>query len=201
MKKKYVLIVESRAILRAGLLNIFKRAPNVSSVDETATSEELNIRLKNQPLDLIVIHQSLLTDIQSLPRGHFVVLTAEPDKNILLAAHTFGALGYLSENTSPELLRMTLSLSEGDFLLDPAFTSWVLNYVDGDTLPSGNPEVLTAREQEIFVLLRSGLTNRSIAAQLGVSESTVKSHIAHIFRKLDMKRRPVKKFLSNSDST
>jgi len=201
VKKKYVLIVESRAILRAGLLNIFKRAPSVSSVDEIATSEELNIRIKGQPLDLIVIHQSLLTDIQSLPRGHFVVLTAEPDKNILLAAHTFGALGYLSENTSPELLRMTLSLSEGDFLLDPAFTSWVLNYVDGDTLPSGNPEVLTAREQEIFVLLRSGLTNRSIAAQLGVSESTVKSHIAHIFRKLDMKRRPVKKFLSNSDST
>src|SRR5579884_2903094 len=157
VKKKCVLIVEARAILRTGLLNIFREDPSVSSVDEIVTSEELNIRVKSQSLDLVVIHQSLLTDMQSLPRGHFVVLTAEPDKNILLAAHTFGALGYLSENTSPELLRMTLRLAEGDFLLDPAFTSWVLNYVNGDTLPSGNPEVLTAREQEIFALLRSGL--------------------------------------------
>lgn len=198
---KHILIAEARAILRTGLLNIFKEDPSVSQVDEVVTGEELKNRIKSQPPDLIVIHQSLLTDMQILPREHFIILTTELDKNMLLAAHASGALGYLSENTSTELLRITLSLGEREFLLDPAFTSWILSYISSDTLPSGNPEVLTTREQEIFELLRSGLTNRRIATRLGISESTVKSHIAHIFRKLDMKRRPVKVPLLNSAST
>ncbi len=198
---KHVLIAEARAILRTGLLNIFKEDPGVSRVDEVVTSEELKNRIKSQLPDLIVIHQSLLTDMQILSRGQFVILAAEVDKNMLLAAHASGALGYLSENASAEMLRMTLSLAEREFLLDPAFTSWILYYINGDTLPSGNPEVLTVREQEIFELLRSGLTNHSIATQLGISESTVKSHIARIFRKLDMKRRPVKRPPPSSNAT
>lgn len=198
---KYILIAEERAIQRIGLLKIFKDEPSVSQVNEAATEKELKNQIKSRTPDLIVIHQSLLTDIQMLRTGHFIILTAQPDKNTLLAAHASGALGYLSENTSAELLRMTLGLAEGEFLLDPAFTSWILYYIYGDTLPSGNPGILTIREQEIFELLRTGSTNRSIAAQLGVSHSTVKSHIAHIFRKLDMKRRPVKLPLLNSTST
>jgi len=199
---KYVLIAEARAILRTGLLNIFKGDPSVSQVGEAVTSEELKKQIESHPPDLIVTHQSLITDMQILPRGHFIILAAEPDKNMLLAAYACGACGYLSENTSVELLRMTLCLVEGEFLLDPAFTSWILYYIYGDTLPSGDPKVLTTREQEIFEMLRSGLTNHSIATQLGISESTVKSHIAHIFRKLDMKRRPMKApCVPNSDST
>lgn len=198
---KRVLIAEFRGILRAGLRAIFLDTPDVIQVDEVLTSEDLQERLVSSPPDLIVIHQSLITDMAMLPRGHFIILADQLDKNMLLAAHVFGAVGYLFEHTSVELLRMTLCLTEGDFLLDPVFTPEILNYVCVDLLPSVATEALTEREQEVFNLLHNGLTNRSIATRLGISVTTVKTHVSHIFRKLDVKRRPVKVPLPNSNST
>lgn len=192
--RKHVLIAAACCAFRRGLRAIFLDDPNVAHVYEAATSEELKTQLASNPVDLIVIHQALVTDMRTLPRGHFIILAAEPDKAMLLAAHASSACGYLSENASAELLRTTLYLTEKDFLLDPAFASWILDYLDGSTLPSGTHEKLTLREEEIFALLRSGLTNRSIATQLSIAQSTVKSHVVHIFRKLGIQRRPMKEF-------
>jgi DNA-binding NarL/FixJ family response regulator len=189
---KYVLIAEAHGILRTGLRSTFLDTPNVTQVYEVVTSEGLQKQLAHSPLDLVVINQSLAIDMELLPRGHFVILAAQPDRNILLAAYTYGALGYLSEHTSAELLRMTLRLIEGDFLLDPTFASGILDYMCIDTIPSVTSEVLTTREREVFDLIRAGLTNRAIANQLSISITTVKTHVSHIFRKLDIKRRPIK---------
>ncbi len=187
---KHILIAEARAVLRLGLRAIFLDNPGVTEISEATTSEDLKKQLEQSMLDLVVIHQSLITDIEILPKGHCIILADEPNKNMLLAAHASGACGYLSESASAELLRMTLYLTEGEFLLDPSFTSWILDSVSSETLPSLTNEVLTAREQEIFYLLRAGLTYRSIADRLGISTTTVKTHVGHIFRKLDIKRRP-----------
>ena len=188
-----VLIAESREILRAGLRAIFANDPLVSCTYEATTSEELKKRLQSCVPDLVVVHQSLVTDMMQLPKGRFIILATEPDKNMLLAACAYGARGYLLEDASAELLRMTLYLKDKMFLLDPILTPWLLDRISGDILPSASNEILTTREQEIFnLVLTNGLSNRAISERLCISEATVKTHLAHIFRKLNIKRRPMK---------
>jgi DNA-binding NarL/FixJ family response regulator len=69
----------------------------------------------------------------------------------------------------------------------------LFEHISGDILPAVSSEILTTREQEIFdLLLNGGLTNRAIGEKLCISEATVKTHLAHIFRKLNIKRRPMK---------
>src|SRR2546421_6296565 len=106
----HVLIAEPRGILRMGLRTIFADNPLVEQVYEATTSEELQKHLTSYFLDLVIIHQSLITDIKILPRGHFVLLASVPDRNMFLAALDYGACGYLLENTPADLMQKTLGL-------------------------------------------------------------------------------------------
>jgi DNA-binding NarL/FixJ family response regulator len=188
----HVLIAEPREITRTGLRTIFSGNALVDRVYEAATSEDLQKYLETHSLDLLVIHQSLVTDIETLPRGHFVLLASQPDKGMFLAALDYGACGYLLENASVDLVRKMLDLIDEAFVVDMALTSWIRECIQGDTLPSAADEILTPREQEIFNLVHKGLTNRAIAQQLYISESTVKTHVGHIRRKLHITRLPAK---------
>jgi DNA-binding NarL/FixJ family response regulator len=195
---KDILIAEARAIFRTGLRMIFAGDELVDTIDEVATLEEIKKYLTFNTPDLIVIHQSLATDLNALARSNFLLLATEPDKDILVDAYCFGACGYLLENASPYLLLMALHMTETMFLLDPAITPWLLKSIYGDILPSSSNGVLTTREMEIFKLMNSNLTNRAIGERLCISEATVKTHVVHIFRKLNIKRRPTKMLFSVS---
>ncbi len=196
---KDILIAEARAIFRTGLRMIFADDPLVQTIDEVSTIEEVKKYLTSNTPDLIVAHQSLVTDLTTLARGHFIILATEPDKNMLLKAYSCGARGYLLENASPHLFRLALHTTEKMFLLDPTITPWLLKSISGDILPSSNNELLTTREMEIFnLLVNSDLTNRAIGERLCISEATVKTHVVHIFRKLNIKRRPAKMLFAAS---
>lgn len=195
---KDILIAEARAIFRTGLRMIFADDPLVNTIDEVSTIEEVKKYLTSNTPDLIVVHQSLATDLTALARSNFIILATEPDKNILVDVYSCGACGYLLENASPYLFLLALHMTETMFLLDPAITPWLLKSICGDILPSSSNDVLTMREMEIFKLMNSDLTNRAIGERLCISEATVKTHIVHIFRKLNIKRRPAKMLFSVS---
>jgi DNA-binding NarL/FixJ family response regulator len=76
-KKNHVLIAESREALRKGLCAIFAQEPDGAQVTEVATSEDLKDQLECHAFDLVVIRQSLVTDITVLPRGDFVLLVSK----------------------------------------------------------------------------------------------------------------------------
>src|SRR5580700_4691956 len=122
--KKQVLIVEPRETFRKGLCAIFAEEPGGVQVYEAATKKELTNLLENKSFDLIVIHQSLLTDITALPQGNIVILATQPDLRILFLARRHGVRAYLHENALGSLLRQTLYLSPGTFLNDPTIASW-----------------------------------------------------------------------------
>ncbi len=191
-KKKQVLIAESREVLRKGLCAIFAQEPDGAQVTEVATSEDLKDQLECQAFDLVVAHQSLVTDLTILPRGNFILLATEPDVAMLFAARLHGARAYLLDTASAALLRQTLQLARGTFLTDPAVSAWMAEYLAHHLFLSISDEVLTTREREIFHLLWSGLSKRAIARQLHLSESTVRAHAAHIAEKLGLKRYQVK---------
>ncbi len=191
-KHPHVLIAESREALRKGLCAIFAQGPGGAQVTEVATSEDLKKQLEHQAFDLVLVHQSLVTDLTILPSGDFVLLATEPDVAMLFAARLHGARAYLLDIVSAALLRQTLQLARGTFLTDPAVSAWLAEYLAHHLLLSISDETLTARERAIFPLLWRGLSNREMARQLGLSEATVKTHVRHIYAKLRLNRRQMK---------
>ena len=180
-----VLIAVSSDILRAGLRTVLAEDRHIVQVYEAATKEEFQAQLHSKCPDFIVIDQSLITDMTSLPRGHFVILAAKLDLDILQRAYKYGARGYLLENTSAELLRATLYLQNGAFLIEPTIASYTMDYFLHGLRFTIHDELLSPREREIVRLLRDGIDRRTIAKQLCISETTLKKHLQHIKHKSD----------------
>ena len=191
-KKPTVLIAESREALRKGLCAIFAEEPGGALVTEAATSGDLKAQLEHQAFDLVVINQSMVTDLTIRPRGNFNLLATDPAVEMLLAARLHGARASLLDTASAALLRQTLQLAPRTFLTDPAVSGLLTEYLSHHLILTISDEVLSAREREIFHLLWSGLGKRAIARQLHLSESTVRAHAAHIAQKLGLNRYQVK---------
>jgi DNA-binding NarL/FixJ family response regulator len=180
-----LLIAVSSDILRAGLRTLLVEDKRIVQVCEAATKEEVQAQMRSQCPNFIVIDQSLITDITLLPRGHFVILAAKFDLETLQKAYKYGARGYLLENTSAELLRATLYLQNGAFLIEPTIASYTMDHFLHGLRFAIHDELLSPREREIARLLRDGIDRRTIAQQLCISETTLKKHIQHIKSKSD----------------
>lgn len=191
-KKKQVLIADFREAYRKGLCAIFAEEPDGADVVEATTSKELVHLIKEHSFNLIVIHQSLITDIASLPQGNLVILATEPDFQTLSLVRRHGVRAYLQENASSDLLRQLLHFPSGTFFNDSAVSSLVSEYLTNHLLITVDSEILTPREQEVFHLLLLRLSNRAIAHQLHMSEYTLKTHVKHIYESLDLNCRQIR---------
>jgi len=184
-----LLLADLRSTRLTGLhLLLSQEKARVDFIDEVAVVNALAYKLSTGAFDLVIAHYSLVPDITILPSDHFVLLVAQPDKTLFQAAREHGALGYLSENSPEELLRATLYLCPGDFLIDPAFTLWALNEAARSSEQPLLPASLTERERAIVALRTSGLSAHEIADQLCIAESTVKRHLANISAKRKQRR-------------
>src|SRR5258707_2331341 len=139
--------------------------------------------LLNHRIDLVVVNQSLITDVEHLPSGHFAILTAKLDMAILKAAYKHKARGYLSEQVSAELLHTLLDCSEDTFLIEPSLTPWLMDGLFGNAFSFFKEDLLTPREKEILAFLRKGIDRPTIAKTLCITETTLKTHIRNIARK------------------
>ncbi len=153
--------------------------------------------LASQSVDLVLIHQSLVTDIKILPQNHFVILANELDMYILKACCEQHACGYiLEQNVSEDLLKLVLRCVEKEdvqaFFLDFAVALLLLDHKEANLLFTNQLEELTDREREVFYLLHSNLEDRVIAKRLSISPNTVRSYVASISRKLNLTRSEIK---------
>jgi DNA-binding NarL/FixJ family response regulator len=177
-----VLIADPRDVIRTGVKTIFENDNRVSDVYEAHSCEGAQEYLSDTP-DLVIIHQSLVSNITSLPSGKFVLLIDNPDIKMLFIAFQHHARGYLSENVSSDLLLATLNPKNNSFLLDPAFFPWITDFILNENRRMQEMSNLSPREREIISLLREGIDKRTIAQQLNISETTLKTHIKNISRK------------------
>jgi len=121
-----------------------------------------------------------------------LVLTTFDDDELLSGALRAGAAGFLLKDSPAEdLVRAVRSVAAGQSVLDPAVTARVLAAYRSGPVPSDAEPVtaLTSRELDVLRRMAQGLTNSEIAADLVISEVTVKSHIGRIFTKLDLRDR------------
>ncbi len=123
-----------------------------------------------------------------------LVLTTYADDRSVIDALRAGARGYLTKDVGPGEIRESLGrVTRGQAAIDPAVQHHVLDAITTGSPPrTASPQFpggLTAREAEVLCLIARGLSNAEIASRLVVSETTVKSHINHLFAKTGVRDR------------
>src|ERR1019366_3608521 len=126
------------------------------------------------------------------PATRVVILTSYPDEDAVLSAIVAGASGYLLKQIrARDLVAALESVARGDSLLDPAVTEKVLERVRRLGTGGTSDEIaqLTPQEQKILLLVAEGKTNKELAAEICLSDKTVKNYVSSILSKLNLERR------------
>jgi DNA-binding NarL/FixJ family response regulator len=129
---------------------------------------------------------------QDLPGTRVVMLTSYPDEDAVLSAIVAGASGYLLKQVrGRDLVAALEAVGRGESLLDPAVTGRVLERVRRIATGEQSDELsqLTGQEQKILLLVAEGKTNKEIAAEIFLSDKTVKNYVSSILAKLHLERR------------
>ncbi len=197
-----VLLVDDQELIRTGLRGILRERFGFQIVGELASGFGVVQAVAELAPDVVVMDVrmpgvdgvSATRALRATEGGPPVlVLTTFEDEEVLAGALRAGAAGFLLKGVPTEdLQRAVRAVAAGGSWLDPAVTGRVLStYREGPTpaLSGSAVDVLTPREREVLALIGAGLTNSEIAAELFLGEGTVKTHVGHIFAKLDLRDR------------
>lgn len=132
--------------------------------------------------------------IESGARSRIVMLTMHADQEVLADAIRAGAAGYLTKDCSTrEIAEAVRMAAEGDTVLSPQLARSMLDEVRRLDAPAavtnGDERVVSKREEEVLQLIADGCSTPEVAAQLYISQKTVKNHLASIYQKLDARDR------------
>lgn len=191
-----ILIADDHALFRRGLtlllLQLYPQA-EISEATDVAGALALGDRLAQQDiilLDLTMPGMDGLVGLdrlrQAAPAARIVMLSASADLDAIRRAIAAGARGYVLKSGSDETLRHALSLVlAGEVYVPPVVLAEMDRPRGGSELPADSPlRTLTERQRDTLELLVLGLSNKEIARQLGLLESTVKAHLKVILKKL-----------------
>lgn len=190
-----ILIADDHPVVQDGLEAVLGTQSDFEVVGLAVTGVEvLQMVAEDEPdiilLDLEMPEMDGVEVLQHLrsdyPKVKGIVFTAFDSDERILGAIKAGAKGYLLKGApSEELFEAVRTVSMGGSLLQPVVASKLIEHVSGErSLDDGGYEPLTAREMDVMEQLAQGKTNKEIAAELVISERTVKFHVSSIFAKL-----------------
>lgn len=189
-----ILLVDDHPIVRTGLRSLFDNYEDLSVAGEVSSGEEAVQFVKTTAVDVVLCDLRLgagmngaqtTLAITKLPMPPRVLILTTFDKDAeLLSCIEAGASGYLLKDVSAQTIVDSIrSAAAGQMVLAPEMTQRVLAGMR-------QPKIeLTVREREVLAQLATGAPNRQIAKTLFVSEATVKTHLVHIFDKLQASSR------------
>lgn len=190
-----ILIIDDHPLMRRGIKQLIELEKNFEVVGDAGSGNEgIALALKTQP-DLIILDLNMkglsgLDTLKSLRNedvdARIVILTVSDAKNDIFALIDAGADGYLLKDTEPDtLLGQIKQIAQGEVILSDSIKDLLL-----ERSSSQDPiHALTDREMDVLQLIAKGLSNKQIAAQLFISEETVKVHIRNLLRKLNVHSR------------
>lgn len=191
-----LVIADDHPIVRAGLTALFSLEPDLEIVAEASTpaqavalAEELNPDVVLMDLQFgaaeAVSGADATRRIRALDAAPYVLVLTNYDSDAdILSAVEAGASGYLLKDAPPhELIAAVRAAAAGESALAPVIASRLLDRLRAPQIS------LSGREIEVLELVAAGRSNTEVADALFISETTVKSHLAHIFSKLDVSSR------------
>jgi len=194
-----VLLADDHPVVRKGLSTILGLEPDIQIVDGVNNGLEVIEKLQNTEIDLILIdmkmpHMDGVQTIQKVrefnDRVKFIILTTYENEEYVFEGIKAGARGYLLKDTQPEeLVNAIRRVHHGESLIKPDLVTKLLDRFAQMANQKTIEQPLTNRELEVLQLIAKGSSNKDIAAVLYISIKTVKTHITHIFEKLEVSDR------------
>ncbi|MCK2243385.1 MULTISPECIES: response regulator transcription factor [unclassified Crossiella] len=194
MSRIRLLIVDDHPIVRNGLAVAFGAEPDIEVVGEAANGLEAVELAARVPADVALMDLRMpeLDGVQAIrrlreqhPELRVLVLTTFDTDSDVLPAIEAGATGYLLKDAPPEeLLKAVRAASRGESVLAPTVAGRLIGQVRKPARGA-----LSKRELEVLTLVAGGATNREAARRLFISEASIKTHLLHIYAKLDVRDR------------
>jgi two-component system nitrate/nitrite response regulator NarL len=204
-----ILLIDDHTLFRSGVRALLQRQPDFEVVDDAADGIEGIKRAKQHRPDVVLLDLNMpgLTGIetlqllqQDLPDTAVIMLTVSEDVDELTCALREGACGYLLKNMDADALAtMIRRAALGESVIAESMTQRLIAQMraparaeetpaSAPAKPSASP-ALTPRERDIVRILARGASNKDIARELDLAESTVKIHVRNVLRKLNLSSR------------
>ncbi|MFC0113755.1 response regulator [Kibdelosporangium aridum] len=189
-----LLIVDDHPVVRDGLRATFTGEPDIEVVGEAGNGRQAieMVATHNANVVLMDLRMPELDGVRAIrklretaPETRVLVLTTFDTDSDVLPAIEAGATGYLLKDaTTEELLKAVRAAHQGQSVLSPSVANRLIGQVR-------KPQrgTLTPRELEVLNLVAAGATNREAASKLFISEASIKTHLLHIYAKLDVRDR------------
>ncbi|MCC7548283.1 MAG: response regulator [Burkholderiales bacterium] len=197
-----VLIVDDHTLFRSGVKALIARQEDFEVVGEASDGLDGIKRAKELAPDVILLdlhmpglsgREAVKILAQECPDSRVVMLTVSEDAEDLIETLRNGASGYLLKNIDTQTLIDSIRrAADGDSVVSPQMTSKLVRNIKNGPAAASVPaerDRLSPREREILAFLARGASNKEIARALDVAESTVKIHVQHILRKLNLTSR------------
>jgi len=192
-----VLVADDHAAVRAGLVLILGGASDIEVVGEATDGERAVAMARELKPDVVVMDVRMprmdgIAATEAL-RGEadVLILTTFDVDEYVFGALRAGAAGFLLKNTdAPALIEAVRIVARGDGLISPAVTRRLIaRFARAVPAEAADLSQLTRREREVFAALGRGAANAEIAAELGMAEATVKTHVSRVLAKLGLRSR------------
>jgi DNA-binding NarL/FixJ family response regulator len=196
-----VLVADYHSMVRAGFRMLLAGEEDIEVVAEASNGlEAVDKAARFQPTVVLMdIRMLELDGLEATRRilaaddaARILILTTFDLDEYVYEALRVGASGFVLKDDPPEqLIAAIRTVAAGDALLSPTITKRVIKEFGRIPRPAPPKEVddLSEREREVFRLIARGLSNAEIGDKLYISETTVKTHVTHIFQKLDLRDR------------
>ncbi len=195
-----VLLCDDHAMVREGTRRLLEAEHDIAVVGEASDGfEAIEMVGKLSPMVVAMdVSMPKMGGIEATkrikeqyPQTYILALTAYDDPQYVSSLLENGASGYILKSArSGELMAAIRATALGESVLDSKIIQGVFSRIARDRVkPAQNPSILTARETLALTLTSRGLSNKEIAAEMGVSPRTVQSHLASVFAKLNVASR------------
>jgi two-component system response regulator DevR len=197
-----ILVVDDSELVRMGLRTLLSSYQDVEVVGEADSAATALHEFHAKRPDLVLLDLRLPDGngcdvcrqiLRESPECRILVLSSLLDARSVSEAITAGAHGYLIKDINgPGLIQGILDVAAGRTVLAPAITSQVMNLMRTNQHQESlrkRFDSLSAQEQRVLAHVARGLTNKEVAAELGLSEKTVKNYLSNLFEKLQIARR------------
>ena len=195
-----IVVVDDHPLFRKGVADLIEMDPLLELIGEAASGEEgLKLALEITPdivlLDLNMRGMDGLATLKALKEqgygGYVVMLTVSDSESDIIDALRSGADGYLLKDMEPEeVLESIRAAASGQIAIPVELTQLLARALRHEGRPVTSSEAdLTEREQQILELIAESLSNKQIARELDIAESTVKVHVKHLLKKLKLRTR------------